>query len=317
MTNQAHGAPGRDGGSVTASRPGTHAPGRPTPDLPEHVTTPLLTRLTQQSLDADYQVVADRRAARAAGDDGSPTAGATARSRWVVIGSLAVLGLLAGVAAVQNSRNAAGDELSRATLVQRIKTEKKALATQQKRTTSLREEVSELEAARAALRTRTESTEAQVRALAGSTGRAAVSGPGVVIRMDDRDVKDPNKRVRDSDLTLVVNGLWSAGAEGVEVNGHRLTSLSPIRNSGFTVLVNGAPLSSPYRVSAIGAPGSLGADWAATQSARDVTALADAFGVEMDLQNRDEVHLPAAPEWTLRHASELPGWSGQREREKQ
>ena len=79
----------------------TRAPRR-TPELPEHVTTPLLTLITQQSLDEDYAHVAA--APGRARRDAAPHAAPRPHRMAAVV--IAVFGLLVTVAAVQTSRNA-------------------------------------------------------------------------------------------------------------------------------------------------------------------------------------------------------------------
>ena len=59
-------------------------------------------------------------------------------------------------------------------------------------------------------------------------------------------------RVLDTDIQLVVNGLFASGAEAVAVNGQRITVLSPIRSAGEAVLVGFRPLTPPYTVTAVG-----------------------------------------------------------------
>ena len=53
-------------------------------------------------------------------------------------------------------------------------------------------------------------------------------------------------------MRTVVEELWLAGAEGVAVNGERVTVATAILDIGGSVLVNSAYLAPPYQVSAIG-----------------------------------------------------------------
>ena len=57
-----------------------------------------------------------------------------------------------------------------------------------------------------------------------------------------------------------MNGLWTAGAEAISINGQRLTVLTAIRNGGPVINVNSRPLAPPYTVQAIGDPRTLLAD---------------------------------------------------------
>jgi uncharacterized protein YlxW (UPF0749 family) len=51
-----------------------------------------------------------------------------------------------------------------------------------------------------------------------------------------------------------VEELWLAGAEGVAVNGERLSATSAVIDIGGSILVNSAYLAPPYQISAVGPP---------------------------------------------------------------
>ena len=95
------------------------------------------------------------------------------------------------------------------------------------------------------------------------SGEPSVTGPGLCYHAAGRpptpagDGGPDLARVLDTDIQLVVNGLFASGAEAVSVNGQRVTVLSPIRSAGEAVLVGFRPLTPPYEVSAVG-PDSLG-----------------------------------------------------------
>jgi uncharacterized protein YlxW (UPF0749 family) len=97
----------------------------------------------------------------------------------------------------------------------------------------------------------------------GSVGLGRVSGPGVVVELRDAErgvdgELDTVERVLDKDLAMVVNGLWSAGAEAISINDERITPLSAIRRVEDVILVNRRPVAPPYEVRAIGDPRTLG-----------------------------------------------------------
>ena len=86
-----------------------------------------------------------------------------------------------------------------------------------------------------------------------SVAASPVSGPGIVVTLSDRS--GPGKgsgAVRDQDLAMVVNAMWSAGADAVSVNGQRIGPDTFVRKAGSAILVNVTPVSSPYEVAAIG-----------------------------------------------------------------
>src|SRR6185436_13964796 len=131
------------GGSGSTGGPGCSTPGRyadcsPRPSagrwhpmadqrngpLPDHVTTPLLTLITEHSLDDDYREVAER---------GGVVAGTAPRGKpaWIAATVVGVFGILVATAAVQTSRNADTADAGRATLIARVQDERAALEEQQ------------------------------------------------------------------------------------------------------------------------------------------------------------------------------------------
>lgn len=105
---------------------------------------------------------------------------------------------------------------------------------------------------------------ARVATLARLAGETAESGPGLEVELTGAAEADAARgQVLDRDLQIVVNALWAAQAEAVEVNGNRLTSVSAIRRAGQAVLVDLQPLLPPYRVRALGDPQDLRAGFAA------------------------------------------------------
>jgi len=98
-------------------------------------------------------------------------------------------------------------------------------------------------------------------ALAAQAGASGVTGPGLRVKASDSKTTPDDTheagayRISDTDLQLLVNALWSAGAEAIAINGNRIVATSSIRAAGETIVVNFRPLSPPYRLDAIGADG--------------------------------------------------------------
>lgn len=129
-------------------------------------------------------------------------------------------------------------------------------------------------------------------------GYVPVTGPGAVVTLRDAEVGqegelDDLERVLDTDVQLAVNGLWAAGAEAIAVNGQRLSARSAIRSAAGAILVNYRPLTPPYRVEAIG-PDDLAENFLAGQSAAELRAVSEQFGIGFDAEPAEEVRLPAA-----------------------
>jgi uncharacterized protein YlxW (UPF0749 family) len=261
----------------------------PSAALPPRVTLPLLSLVTESSLDEDYRHVAERRAAAGA----SPTdRGSRHRGAAVVV---AVFGILIATAAVQTSRNADVDSASRTALTDRIDQRRESVASLQDRIRELRAQNSELAAQFQLLADPLRDAQARRQTLRVITGFVAVQGPGLRVTVDDASSGEPEGRVRATDLRLLVNGLWEAGAEAIAINGRRLTALSAIVNSGITVKANRSELTPPYLVEAIGDTRRLQADLLATTSGVSFQALADTYGFVVQRQDVNTLSLPAAP----------------------
>ena len=115
--------------------------------------------------------------------------------------------------------------------------------------------------------------------LAMLAGLDPVRGPGLVVTLNDaqrdaegrfpRDAAPDDLVVHQQDIDAVLNALWSAGAEGIQMQDQRIIGTSAPRCVGNTLLLNGRTYSPPYVITAIGDP-------AAMQ-----TALAEAPGVAL------------------------------------
>lgn len=87
-------------------------------------------------------------------------------------------------------------------------------------------------------------------------GLTPVEGPGITITLRD-SVKDTSMAtndqiIHDYDVLRVVNELWAAGAEAIEINGDRLSIGSSIRCVGPVIHIDGRPVASPVMIRSIG-----------------------------------------------------------------
>lgn len=150
-----------------------------------------------------------------------------------------------------------------------------------------------------------------------AAGTVPVTGPGLVLTVDDAaaeaGLKNPNvdpgavtgpdlTKVFATDLQIIVNGLWQAGAEAISVNGHRLTSRTAIRSAGEAILVGPRPLTRPYVITAIGEPGSLSVDFADSAGGSYLQSLKVNDKIRGDITERDLVVVPGEPALSLEHA---------------
>jgi uncharacterized protein YlxW (UPF0749 family) len=98
--------------------------------------------------------------------------------------------------------------------------------------------------------------------LAPDAGLTPMRGPGLVVTLNDaqrdaqgrfpRDASPDDLVVHQQDIQAVLNALWSAGAEGIQVQDQRIIATSAPRCVGNTLLLNGRTYSPPYVISAVG-----------------------------------------------------------------
>jgi uncharacterized protein YlxW (UPF0749 family) len=272
------------------------------PTIPDRARTPLLTLITQESLDEDYQHVAEKRAAaRARAGVGKREAGGSGRrGHWVAGAVVAAFGLLVTVAAVQTSQGSGVADANRESLLRQIDKRRDQSADLQGRIVRLRELNVGLQDLLTEATDAERATSNRVDRLAAQTGYGPVSGPGVVITVDDAP---DGEAVRAEDLALLVNGLWEGGAEAIAINGRRLTTRSALFNSGAAINLTGSPpLSPPYVVSAIGDNKTLQANLLDTSTGLAFSNGADALGFPVTTKDVDDLDLPAATLREPRHA---------------
>ncbi|WP_186246059.1 DUF881 domain-containing protein [Mycobacterium simulans] len=98
--------------------------------------------------------------------------------------------------------------------------------------------------------------------LAGEADMNPVHGPGLVVRLSDaqrdangrfpRDASPDDLVVHQQDIDGVMNAMWSAGAEAIQMQDQRIIATSVVRCVGNTLLLNGRTYSPPYTITAIG-----------------------------------------------------------------
>jgi uncharacterized protein YlxW (UPF0749 family) len=262
--------------------------------LPDHVTTPLLTRITEQSMDEDYRQVALRKGS-------SPQAPRAGRPRLVAASVVVLFGILVTTAAVQTSRNADIEDESRASLISRVEDERDSVAKEQDRIATLQGGNIALEDELDSIIADAQSALSRLRRLQVQTGFVPVTGPGVRIVVDDPPEGDVTELVRDEHLAKLVDGLWNAGAEAIAINDQRLTVLTSIRNRGPAVRVNSQPVNPPYVVQAIGDVNTLQGNLLDSTHGAEFFDLAVDFGFQVDRHNEDELSLPGASGPRLRY----------------
>jgi uncharacterized protein YlxW (UPF0749 family) len=217
---------------------------------------------------------------------------------------VAAFGALATIVAVQTSRDAGVQELSRAALIRQIESGRAEVADLQRQIRTLTEVGLTAENTNATLAEQSVDLAARLRRLEVQTGYVPVRGPGVRIKVASAPDAVPNDEIRDEDLALLVDGLWTAGAEAIAINDQRIVALGGIRNTSRAIHINGRPLTPPYVIEAIGNPGTLQARLLESSAGLEWFSVANGLGFSYVPQNVDDLRLPAANLRPLRQAEE-------------
>lgn len=244
----------------------------------------LLTDLQENALEPEY------RAARERGEKRSP---------GVLLLTVAILAALIALAGVNTFRTSDEAASERQSLLEQVEESQARLSELEQASRELEAQIQELsdrQVTDPALR-------AELDLLAPLAGDVPVSGPGIVVRVDDAATAGGEGVVFDSDLTRLVNGLWQAGAEAIAINGRRITTLTPIRSAGSAITVDYVSLNPPYTVEVIGDPDTLQARFARTSAMVWWKYISDNYGVGFSIRDADgELQLDADPGMVLRYA---------------
>ncbi|MET3806964.1 uncharacterized protein YlxW (UPF0749 family) [Nakamurella sp. UYEF19] len=261
---------------------------------------PLLESLVSDHLDPGYQAAADRRAALA--DDATSSVGTAragrSRATSYLSAGLVIVGLVLGVAAASTQDQAAGADQARLGLLQDIDTAQAKQSALASRQNLLADEVRSAQAALGVggpLQT--------VQALEVQGAVTAVTGPGLTVVIDGSTTSSGAGVILDRDIQLLINGLWSSGAEAIAIGGVRLRTTSAIRQAGNAILVDNRPVFFPLGIEAIGDPSNLHVKFVDTIGFGRFQTFVSLYGIRFDISAQSTLTLPAGASPDLRYAS--------------
>jgi uncharacterized protein YlxW (UPF0749 family) len=275
----------------------------------DHVDAPterhhvdLLTHLTDTAVDDDYARVTAERAEQQPGAVRS-----SAGSLLVPTAVLAVLGVMVSLALVQSRDAAPLEAAERQVLIEQIEEARSELDATNGRVEALRADVAQFQGTAADLDLRGTTLLDQVAEAGVLVGKGPVTGPGLRITTDDARDAVEGGEVLDTDLQLLANGLWEAGADAIAINGNRLGPSSAIRTAGQAITVNFRPLTPPYVVTAIGSSTTLPARFSETRAGQSWSDLETNYGMRFDIDAATVLALPGVPAGRLRlsHAERM------------
>lgn len=219
-----------------------------------------------------------------------------ARSASVIV--MALAGLMMTTAAT-NSR---GHDLrperdtDMATLVRSQASHNAAL---QKEAAGLRAQVEDLSKANQTPGV-TSSVISSASALAPSVGLETVSGKALRVTLDDAplsenpDGVDANMLVvHQQDIQMVVNTLWSGGAEAMTIQGQRVISTTAVKCVGNTVVLHGVAYAPPYVIEAIGDLNAMQKALDTSEAVRIYKEYVSAYQLGWSVERAGQVTMPA------------------------
>jgi uncharacterized protein YlxW (UPF0749 family) len=153
--------------------------------------------------------------------------------------------------------------------------------------------------------------------LAADAGLDPVHGPGLTVTLNDaqrdangrfpRDASPDDLVVHQQDIQAVLNALWSAGAEAIQMQDQRIIATSVPRCVGNTLLLNGRTYSPPYRVTAIGDAAAMQAALAAAPLVILYKQYVVRFGLGYTEQVSPDVRIAGHTEPVRMHSAEPAG----------
>jgi uncharacterized protein YlxW (UPF0749 family) len=295
----------------------------PAPGRPRSLGASLLDQVLAETLDPAYVQAAQARAARAAADpDAVSRSSRWSRGQVLVALTLLLAGFLAAVTYREAAAGAQGREQVREALIEDIDRQSAATDDLAAQLEALTAEVAGTRSATLAASAVGQRALERLQVAEQAAGLVALSGPGLEVTVGNAPAaadSDPvggsaevaqTGLVQDSDLQLVVNALWSAGAEAIGINGQRLGPTTTIRQAGGAILVDFRPVTSPYVVTALGSSDDLANGFLSSPEATYVVGLQQEYGLQFDFARVDTLSLPAGTTPEVRWAQPLDSDAG-------
>jgi uncharacterized protein YlxW (UPF0749 family) len=270
----------------------------------------LLRSLLSDHLDPGYAAAAAERR------DGGRPRGRVAGWAWQVLAALAIATVFA-FAVAQAQSTAPGVRDAQQALAGSVRSAEVAADAVTDRRNAIADDVD------AERRSRLEGDERGQQLLGGldeanfAAAATPVSGPGLTVTVTDpgvsKDLSDVSKErvegsrqvILDRDLQLVVNSLWTSGAEAISVGGVRIGPNVTIRQAGGGILVDNQPISSPYAIHAVGPPHAMQDVFDRSPGLQRLRLLETSYGVGVTVSSSDDLTLPAGSVRDINFAKEI------------
>ena len=139
--------------------------------------------------------------------------------------------------------------------------------------------------------------------LAAEAGLTPLHGPGLVVTLNDaqrdaqgrfpRDASPDDLVVHQQDIQMVVNTLWSGGAEAMTIQGQRVISTTAVKCVGNTVVLHGVAYAPPYVIEAIGDLNAMQKALDTSEAVRIYKEYVSAYQLGWSVERAGQVTMPA------------------------
>jgi uncharacterized protein YlxW (UPF0749 family) len=164
---------------------------------------------------------------------------------------------------------------------------------------TLRAQIDALEVAAAQRSAATQALQTKVTELRAHAGLTPLHGPGVEVDVADGipgtdSGVEAGYQANFKDVQDLVNLLFAQGAEGIAVNGRRITPLSAFSGSGGQVIIDqGPPVTSPIKLLAVGDRLRMEAALSNPSALPDIRAREVQFQLQVSFSGGPSLSLPA------------------------
>jgi uncharacterized protein YlxW (UPF0749 family) len=210
-----------------------------------------------------------------------------------------------GVLFVTSAINSKGLDLRASSVtdtVSVVKQERARVDSLQERITELNAEIDELVEQEKSNDVRRERR--ALRKLRARANFATVTGPGLVVTLDDAPKEIREKAVADGtppveelivhqqDIQAVVNALWAGGATAMSIQGQRVITTTGIKCVGNTVRLHGQTYAPPYVIKAVGDPDALQESLDESEDVLAYISYADEYQLGREVDEESELEIP-------------------------
>ena len=134
----------------------------------------------------------------------------------------------------------------------------------------------------------------QLQKLYQISGLTALTGKGIIIKLDDRNNNTKTSAnsdafVQSDDILKIINELKASGSKAISVNNLRLVTTSEIVTAGSNIMINQTRLVPPYIIKAVGPTDTM---IASLKMRGGIIEYLEVFGIKVDIKEKSDITIP-------------------------